>query len=72
MQDYRYTNQVQCIVSPTFCRTIDTVVETSVSLALHFVGLSGNLQKTEQPRRKHKNKHQRNRCKLGKYLLGAG
>ena len=29
--DNRYTSRDQCIVSPTLCRTIDTVVTTSVS-----------------------------------------
>ena len=28
--DYRYGGQEQCIVSPTFCRTIDVLVEISV------------------------------------------
>ena len=30
-QNYRYTGQDQYIASPTFCRTIDTLVKTSVS-----------------------------------------
>ena len=38
-QDYRYTSQNQCIVSPALCRTIDTVVKTSISEVLRFVGL---------------------------------
>ena len=32
--DYRYSGQEQFIESPTFCRTMDTLVETSVSLVL--------------------------------------
>lgn len=39
MQDYRYCSQDQYIISPTFCRTIDTLVKISVSLVLFFVGL---------------------------------
>ena len=31
LQGQRYAIQYQCIVSPTFCRNIDIVVETSVS-----------------------------------------
>ena len=34
LQDHRYTSLDQCIASSTFCRTIDTLVETSVSLVL--------------------------------------
>ena len=40
LQDYRYTSQNQCIVSPILCRTIDTLVKTSVSSVLSNVGLS--------------------------------
>ena len=39
-QDCRYGGQDQFIASPTVCRTIDTLVETSVSLFLLNVGLS--------------------------------
>ena len=28
--DYQYTSRDQCVVSPTLCRTIDTMVKTSV------------------------------------------
>ena len=34
LQDNRYGRQYQCIISPTFYRTIDTLVETSVPLVL--------------------------------------
>ena len=34
LQDYQYTSRDQCVVSPTFCRNIDTLVETVVSLVL--------------------------------------
>ena len=40
LQQYRCTNRDQCIVSPTFCRNIDTIVKTSVSLVLLSVVLS--------------------------------
>ena len=38
-QDYRYVGQDQHIVSPTFCRTIDALVKTSVTLVLLSVGI---------------------------------
>ena len=37
---YRYCGQEECAVSSIFCRTIDTLVKTSVSLVLLFVGIS--------------------------------
>ena len=40
LQEYRYNNQHQYILGPTFCRTIDTLAESSVSLVLHLVRLS--------------------------------
>ena len=57
MWDYRYTSQDQCIVGPTFCRTNDTVVETSVLLVILFVGLRRKLQKAVKPRMQNKDKH---------------
>ena len=36
MYNNRYTSQEQCIMSPTLCRTIDTLVQSSVSLVLLF------------------------------------
>ena len=38
-QDYRYISRDQCMVTPTFCRAINTLVETIVLLVLLFVGL---------------------------------
>ena len=34
LMDYQYTSRDQCIISPTFCRTINTLVETSLALVL--------------------------------------
>ena len=37
LQKYSYTSGDQCVVSPAFCRNINTLVETSVSLLLFFI-----------------------------------
>ena len=37
---YTISNEDQCVISPTFCRAIYTLVETNVSIVLHFVGIS--------------------------------
>ena len=39
-QDNRHNSRDHCIVSPTFCKTIDTLVKTNVLLVLLYVGLS--------------------------------
>ena len=52
--------------------TIDIVVKTSLSLVLLFVERRGNSQKLREPRRKNKDKDERNHCKLGKYFLRVG
>ena len=36
----RYRGQEQCVISPIFCRKIDTPVKTSLLLALLFIGPS--------------------------------
>ena len=36
LQDYPYTSRDHCVVSPTLCRAMDTLVKTSVSLVLPF------------------------------------
>ena len=43
IQDYRYNSRDQSIVRPTFCRTINALIETSVSLVLLSVGLASFL-----------------------------
>ena len=40
LQDYKYNSQEQCVVSPTLCRTIDTLVKTRVSQVLFNLELS--------------------------------